>query len=114
MADCGPIIGLKLDQVSQKAIQQINDNGKVGKLIATVATLGVFNSIFTKNKAPVAGYNIMQTDWELYAKAMSSLPDATKVLVQKEIDAMILHYYIPSNHDNRHLKFWRAMKNGCR
>lgn len=57
MADCGPIIGLKLDQVSQKAIQQINDNGKVGKLIVTVTTMGVFNSIFTKNKAPVAGYN---------------------------------------------------------
>lgn len=39
-AGTGSIIGLKLDQESQKAIQQIKDNGKVGKLIATVATLG--------------------------------------------------------------------------
>lgn len=113
MADCGPIRGLKLDAAGQKAIARIKDNQQLGKLIGAVMTVGVFNSIFTKSQPPVAGYNITQTDWELYAKALRSLPVASARLVEREIDSMLLHYQMPGQHDNKQLKFWRAMKNGC-
>lgn len=113
MAGCEPIIGLKLDAKSIEALERIKEKNRLGQILATTVTAGVFNSIFTKNKAPVVGYNITQTDWELYAEAMKAIPIITKSSIQKEIDLMLLHYYMPGKYDHKHVQFWKGMKNGC-
>lgn len=110
---CSPIVGLKLDNESKAALKRIQDNQHLAKLIGAATTVGVFNSIFTKNKAPVVALNITQTDWNLYSEAMSALPIIQKGVIQKEIDLMIIHYQI-GKYDHKHVQFWKGMKHGCK
>lgn len=113
MAECNPVVGLKLDAASSAALKRINEKAKLGNLMAAMLSAGVVNSIFTKSHSTVAAYNITQTDWSLYSKAMNAIPAITKGAVRKEIDQMILHYTLAGSQDNKHLKFWRGMKHGC-
>ncbi len=75
--------------------------------------MGVFHSIFTKNKAPIIALNITQTDWSLYGKTMSALPKIQKGFIQTEIKMMIAHYYL-TKYDHKHVQFWKGMQHGCR
>ena len=109
---CTPITGLKLDKDSQLALERIKDKKNIGNLLAATVTVGVFNSIFTKNKSPVVGLNITQTDWELYSNAMSALPIIQKQVIKKEIEMMIIHYQM-GKYDHNHVQFWKGMKHGC-
>lgn len=113
MAQCQPIKGLKLDEKSQKALERIRKKPQLGKQLGGALSAGVFNSIFTKSRSPQAGYNITQTDWELYAEAMASIPTIVRRSMKKEMDLMFLHYQMPGNRDHKHLQFWRNMRNGC-
>lgn len=113
MESCQPIKGLNLDKASQKALQRIREKPQLGKLLGTTLSTGVFSSIFATSKPPVAGYNITQTDWELYAEAMASIPTIVRQTIRKEIKQMFVHYQMPGNFDQKHLRFWRNMKNGC-
>lgn len=114
MSVCKPIIGLKLDSKSLATLERIEEKANLGKLLGIAVNVGVFHSIFTKNRAPVVAYNITQTDWELYADAMQAIPIITKSSINKEIDMMIIHYQMPGSRDHKHLEFWKGMKNGCR
>lgn len=67
MAQCNQIQGLKLDKVSLEAIERIKKHMNVANAISVLLSAGVFNAIFTQSSAPVVGYNIVQTDWDLYA-----------------------------------------------
>lgn len=113
MAFCKPIIGLKLDSKSLATLERIEEKANLGKLLGIALNAGVFNSIFSKSRAPVVAYNITQTDWELYAAAMAAIPIITKSSIKKEIDMMIIHYQMPGSRDHKHLDFWKGMKNGC-
>lgn len=108
---CVPIAGLTLDQKSQDALRRIREKKNISKVFGSVLTVGVFNSIFTKNKPAVAAFNVTQTDWEIYSKAMMALPIIEKRLIKKEIDLMILHYHM-TKYDHKHVQFWRGMKSG--
>ncbi|BFM05902.1 hypothetical protein GCM10025791_21740 [Halioxenophilus aromaticivorans] len=110
---CSPISGFRLDSESRAALQRINDNKKITKYLGTALSLGVFNSIFTKSEPPVAAFNITQTDWELYSKAMNALPSIQKKAIQKEIDLMIIHYQM-GKYDHQHVQFWQGMKHACK
>ncbi|WP_444932060.1 hypothetical protein ACJJIF_09940 [Microbulbifer sp. SSSA002] len=110
---CTTITGLNLDKASQSALDRIKEKKNIGNLLAATVTTGVFNSIFTKNKPPVAALNISQTDWELYSKAMASLPAIQKRAIQKEIDLMIIHYQM-GKYDHNHIQFWKGMKHACK
>jgi hypothetical protein len=110
---CSPITGLKLDKESKTALARIKENQNLDKLLSAAITVGAFNSIFTKNKAPIVALNITQTDWNLYSKAMSALPSIQKHLIQKEIDMMIIHYQL-GKYDYKHVQFWKGMKHGCK
>ncbi len=74
-------------------------------------SFGVISSIFTKSSTPFVAYNITQTDWDTYAQAMKFVPLITKVVVQKEIELMQLHYEL--HYDYQHVLFWKGMRNGC-
>ncbi|VAW48868.1 hypothetical protein MNBD_GAMMA04-1716 [hydrothermal vent metagenome] len=110
---CSPIIGLRLDTESKAALERIKGKQNFTKLLSSAITVGVFNNIFTKNKALVVALNITQTDWALYSEAMSALPIIQKHIIQKEIDLMIIHYQT-GKYDYKHIQFWKGMKHGCR
>src|SRR5690554_2418185 len=110
---CPPISGLKLDTESKDAIGRITKNQNLAKLLSASLTVGVFNSISTKNKAFVTALNITQTDRDLYSKAMSALPHIQKRVIQREIDMMIIHYQM-GKYDHKHVQFWKGMKHGCK
>jgi hypothetical protein len=109
---CDVIVGLTLDSESTQAIERIKKKQDIGRILAASLSAGIFNSIFTKSKAPVAAFNITQTDWSLYTKAIAALPSIQKAAIQKEIDLMILHYQM-GNYDHKHVTFWKGLKYGC-
>ncbi|WP_341937931.1 hypothetical protein [Marinimicrobium sp. C2-29] len=113
MSQCPPIIGLNLDVESNEAIERIREKTQFGRMLGATLTAGVFNSIFTKSKAPVSGYNITQTDWRLYTEAINAIPTLTKRAIRQEIDMMLVHYQMPGKYDHNHVEFWRGLKNGC-
>ena len=110
---CAPILGLTLDKESKAALDRIKNKQNLTLLLSTTITIGVFSSIFTKNRAPIAALNITQTDWDLYSKAMAALPNIQKRVIQQEIDMMIIHYQM-GKYDRKHVQFWKGMKHGCR
>ncbi len=114
MSQCPPIIGLELDEESQAAIDRIREKTRLGQLLGAAIAAGAFNSIFTKSRTPVTGYNITQTDWDLYAEAINAIPTITKRALKHEIELMLLHYQMPGNYDHKHVEFWRGLNNGCR
>jgi len=114
VGECKPIEGLKLDPLSLATLKRINEKPALGNKLNVLLSIGIFSNIFTKNKAPVAAYNITQTDWEAFSKAMEAIPVVTRAIIQKEIDLMRVHYMFPGNYDSKHVKFWEGMSNGCR
>lgn len=110
---CSPITNLLLDNESKVALERIKTKQNLSKLLGTAISAGIFSSIFTKNKPPVAAFNITQTDWELYSKAMAALPIIQKRVIEKEIDLMILHYQM-GKYDYKHVQFWKGMKHACK
>lgn len=112
MSNCGPIIGLVLDSTSRQALEKISQKHKYGNALAAALSTGVLANIFVKNSAPQAAFNITQTDWDLYARSMSAVPQITKRAVEREVENMIIHYEL--NYDRQHLLFWKGIHNGCR
>lgn len=110
---CTPIVNLRLDEESQAALERIKKKKNFSKIVSALASAGIFNSIFTKSKAPVAAFNITQTDWDLYAQSMASLPRIQRKMIEQEIDLMIIHYQI-NGYDRNHILFWKGIKNGCK
>lgn len=110
---CTPIVNLTLDDESKAALERIKQHKKFAKVVGIFASAGVLNSIFTKNKLPVSAFNITQTDWDLYAQSMASLPRVQKKIIEKEVQLMILHYQM-NGYDRRHVNFWKGILNGCK
>lgn len=114
MNECpSSITGLYLDQVSLDEIERIRKKSELTPWISALISVAVFNSIFTKSKPPVAGYNISQTEWALYAKAMRNVPTITKRAIERDIKMMVLQYEMPGRYDHKHAQFWRALLHGC-
>ncbi len=109
---CPNIIDMSLDEESISTLERISKKKNISARLSAAISIGVFNSIFTKNKAPVAAFNVTQTDWKLYSRAMAALPAIQKRAIQKEIDLMIIHYQI-KDYDHKHVQFWKGMKDGC-
>lgn len=112
MGQCETIVGLVLDKKSSDAIKRINDKKKYGNALAVMLSAGVFSSIFTKSNSLQASYNITQTDWVLYARAMKSVPAITKRAIEKEVELMIIDYQLKSN--RKLLSFWKGIYEGCK
>lgn len=114
MPECpSQIENLKLDQESLDEIKRIKQKSEFSPWVNALMSIAVFNGIFTKSKPPVAGYNISQAEWALYARAMSNVPAITKRAIERDIKMMILHYEMPGNYDHKHIQFWRSLLHGC-
>ncbi|MCF6244149.1 MAG: hypothetical protein L3J43_03880 [Sulfurovum sp.] len=112
MGKCQPVLGLRFDDYSKKALKRIAEKEKFGKLLAGAISLGIFNSIFTKSGPKTAMYNITQTDWELYANAVKSTSIITEAAIRKEMQFAFLHYQSPYNH--KLATFWKGLLDGCK
>jgi hypothetical protein len=112
MNDCKPIDGLVFDKKSQDALVRIQSKITDAKIIGSLTSIGVFNSIFFKSNGLTASYNIANTDWKLFVTGMSSIPRILRRVIEDEADMLILHY---STENNRNLSdFWKGVSNGCR
>ncbi len=111
MSRCKPILGLKLDDESKKAIAHIKKKTNLGKALGVAISVGVISNIFTKSNFPVAALNITQTEWGLFAEAMKSIPAITNRAIQKDVEDMIIYYNL--NYNSKHLRFWEGLYNGC-
>ena len=114
MGKCMPIHGLRLDAFSREKIRRISEVRTLGKLLAGGISLGIFNSIFTKSGPKTATFNITQTDWELFAKAMQSTQVITNAVIYREMQFAYLHYQYPDSYDYKLSMFWKGMLNGCK
>lgn len=112
MNDCKPIDGLVFDKKSQDALERIKKQTNAGKMIGTLISIGVFNSIFLKSNGPTASYNITTTDWKLYFTGMASIPKLVKDVIEREADLLATEYGIENNRKMR--DFWDGIANGCR
>lgn len=111
MATCENIVGLQLDSESTAAIERIKRRNQAGQLLAMALSAGVLNSIFTKSNAGNVAWNISQTDWQLYAQAMRSIPDITRNAIRNDAQQMQLTYNMRNNRKLE--KFWEGIANGC-
>ena len=111
MDECREIIGLKLSPASIKAIDSIKHNQRYSQWLAPAFAVGIFNNIFMKSSLRTSTYNITQTDWVLYMKAMKSLPNGAQRYLKQ-----VANYEIVSNQMDNNYKqvlFWKGIKNGC-
>lgn len=76
-------------------------------------SIAIFHNIFTKNNVPAIGYNIKQTDWESYARAMAAVPGNTQNKIIQIALHMQAHYQAPWNYDNTMFQFWKSMEDRC-
>lgn len=113
MGQCVEIKSLTLDATSIDALERIRRKPAFAQLAAAFLSGGIISSIFTKSNAATAAYNITQTDFSLYTQAMLSIPEITRVAIQKDMDLMIVHYQHPSHYDRNLLIFWQNLRNGC-
>lgn len=117
-AVCQPIANLRFDQHSLRPLERIKQLQKTGKWINGLLGANiVFGIMFGKSagmsSAIVPPYQITQTDWEGYARAMRAVPLIAKVEIEKEGERMYLRY--ATDNSNRELeKFWKGVAYGCR
>jgi hypothetical protein len=105
---CPSIEGLVLDAQSLRAIEQIRSKGELAQFIGGTASFGVLVNIFSTRQPAITSYNIYQTDFQLFAKAMSGIPDmyrrsVMQVAGQQELRSL----------DYKQRNFWKAVRQGC-
>ena len=107
--ECPDISSLKLDRADEEALEQIRRAQRAGNLLEVVMPAGVMATIFLGNNAAQATYNIHSTDWVLFARAMSTLPDMIRARVSQVAKIRILTGSL--SYEQR--QFWDAVDKGC-
>lgn len=110
---CRPIVGLKLDEKSQKTFKKIRETRNLKFLLKGFLNGGVIVDMFTKSRV-LATHNIKKTDWNLFRDAMNSLPDVISAAIKADIRAMTVYYKNSLNYDSKHVRFWEGLYYGCK
>lgn len=111
-ARCEPISNLKFDQKSAREVKTIKTRLKAGNALATALSTGVMAKIFIKSGPLQSAYNISQTNWTTYSRAMRAVPLIDKEMIRKKSAMMILHYQ--THYNKKLLAFWEGLYHGCR
>lgn len=111
MGSCQVIQGLIVDSKSAIALQKIKQKVGLGNTLASFISVGVLSSIFTRSNVLQATYNISQTDWDLYAQSIKSIPAITRKSILVDMEEMITYYQF--HYDYKLLNFWIGLHNGC-
>ena len=108
--ECPDINNFELDRADEEAFKEIGKVQRAGNLLEVVMPAGVFTAIFLGSNAVQATYNIHSTNWILFARAMSTLPDIIRTRISQVAKLRILSGSL--NYEQR--LFWDAVDKGCR
>ena len=103
------IEGLKFDQKSLDALEEIKLTVGAARLGMLLTGVGEMGTIFYRNGPLGAAYNIYQTDWGLFATAVRAWPEIARREVHRIANLALLDH--PSEPKQR--RFWEAVTNGC-
>mgnify|MGYP000485753352 CR=1 FL=1 len=106
---CPSIQGLTLDSDSQKAIDQIRHKADLANFLGGATSFGVLVNIFNTRQPTLMSYNIYQTDFQSFARAISAVP-----LIYRKSIALIASQQELRNIDYKQRTFWKAVRQGCK
>jgi hypothetical protein len=102
------IEGLELEPCCVQALDDIRDKARLGKLLGAAIGGGLLITIFAgRGRTAQAGtaYNVMTTDWDLFARAAHAIP----VIVRNRCQLIAALEVL--NHSGGKLgQFWREME----
>ena len=107
--ECPSISSLVLDERDVESLEQIQKIIRNMDFIAVLLPTGVMHSIFTKNNAVGASYNIATHEWRAFASAMSQIPSIKRGRIR---DVAGMRSLDPGISAKQRL-FWRAVYDGC-
>jgi hypothetical protein len=105
---CPSIQGLVLDEGSKRAVEEIRSKGQIAKAMGSAMSFGVLANIFNSGYSLIASFNIYQTDFQSYAKAMAGVS-----AVHKRTVAFIASQQELRSLDYKQRAFWKAVREGC-
>jgi hypothetical protein len=106
--NCPTLHSLKLDNQSKQAVDKIRHGADLTRLLSGALSLGSLSGIFTRSSALQASYNIYNTDFVSFAKAM----DGISKLRRRTVHQIALSEYLRVGDFNQR-QFWRAIYEGC-
>ncbi|NWO07228.1 MAG: hypothetical protein HLX50_16525 [Alteromonadaceae bacterium] len=107
--ECPSINSLVLDERDVETLEQIRKIIRNMDFISVLMPAGVMHSIFTKNNAAGASYNIATFEWRTFASAMSKIPSIKRRRIR---DVAGMRSLDPGLSPNQR-QFWRAVYKGC-
>lgn len=105
---CPSIDGLVLDEDSKRALEEIRHKAKLAKFLGGATAVGVLANILNTRQPMMMSYNIYQTDYQNFAKAMVSVPVIYRKVVENIASMQDLR-----NIDYKQRVFWKAVREGC-
>lgn len=106
--ECQSIDGLKLDNESLRAIEEIRRKRNLAEYLTSTLSSGVLATILTTGKPLLMSYNIYQSDFQAFANAMFAVP----VILRGEIEKIAGRQLIRSL-DPKQRSFWKGIYYGC-
>jgi len=106
--NCQSISGLTLDGDSIRAVEEIRRKQKLANYLSSTVSAGVLANILITGQPILMAYNIYQSDFQAYAKAMSSVP----IILRGEIEKIAARQLIRSL-DPKQRTFWKGIYYGC-
>jgi hypothetical protein len=104
---CIPINNVQFSPQSRDAIDDIRRRMEAGRVLSILLPAGVMATIFVGNKPLIANYNITQTDFVTFTRAMSSLPAIQRKVI-RDIAAMQA-----LSRTGKESQFWQGVYDGC-
>lgn len=106
--NCQSIDGLTLGSDSIRAVEEIRKKQSLANYMSSLLSGGVLANILITNQSLVMPFNIYQTDFQMYAKAMNAVPFILKNEIEK-----IASYQLLRNLDHKQRTFWKGIYYGC-
>ena len=114
---CKPIYGLKFDQASLDALDELNTNRKAGRALQYFLPISVSANLVTNTNIVDMTYSVSVSDdsYESAAKAIKLLPKVFRYRIYTKANVMMFQYMPPKSAQDRKLyQFWENISNGCK
>lgn len=100
------------DARTKAAISNIAKKKESATILTGILGNSIFLTIFFQSKPLEVGYNIYNTDWDLWANAMARTPSILRRAIETEAMNQWQHYQL--EYDRKHIIFWTHIYDGCK
>ncbi len=107
---CPNITNLIFSPTGKRAINEIKRKQNLANVLASVLAGSVLLEIFVGNGALGSANNIKKKDWDVWAKAMRSVP----IMLSKEINRISQFQLLDHTIDTKERQFWEGVVYGCK